>query len=96
MSPAVLYCLVILSAIAHPIWNAMMKSSGDRLLTMVGIRSTGLMLGLGWGLASGVGNGDATNEDPCRAPCKGVVRVGNGSHIPLGIYHDDAIGVAAS
>jgi drug/metabolite transporter (DMT)-like permease len=46
MSAAVLYGLVILSAIAHPIWNAMVKSSGDRLLSMVAIRATGLSLGL--------------------------------------------------
>jgi drug/metabolite transporter (DMT)-like permease len=46
MSAAVLYGLVILSAIAHPIWNAMVKSSGDRLLSMVAIRTTGLVLGL--------------------------------------------------
>jgi drug/metabolite transporter (DMT)-like permease len=46
MSATVLYGLVILSAIAHPIWNAMVKSSGDRLLSMVAIRTTGLTLGL--------------------------------------------------
>lgn len=46
MSVAVLYGLVILSAIAHPIWNAMVKSSGDRMLSMVAIRATGLVIGL--------------------------------------------------
>jgi drug/metabolite transporter (DMT)-like permease len=46
MSAALLYGLVILSAIAHPIWNAMVKASGDRLLSMVAIRATGLLLGL--------------------------------------------------
>lgn len=46
MSAALLYGLVILSAIAHPIWNAMVKSSGDRLLSMVAIRATGLLIGL--------------------------------------------------
>src|SRR5262245_44954341 len=46
MSAAFLYGLVILSAIAHPVWNAMVKSSGDRTLSMVAIRSTGLVLGL--------------------------------------------------
>ena len=46
MSAAVLYGLVILSAIAHATWNAMMKSAGDRLLTMVMIRSVGLVIGL--------------------------------------------------
>ncbi|UYN94261.1 MAG: hypothetical protein KIT25_19810 [Enhydrobacter sp.] len=46
MSAALLYGLVILSAIAHPIWNAMVKSSGDRMLSMVAIRATGLLIGL--------------------------------------------------
>src|SRR5580704_9045137 len=46
MSAAVLYGLVILSAIAHASWNAMMKSAGDRLLTMIMIRSVGLVIGL--------------------------------------------------
>ena len=46
MSAALLYGLVILSAIAHAVWNAMMKSAGDRTLTMVAIRTAGLMLGL--------------------------------------------------
>ena len=46
MTAAVLYGLVILSATAHPIWNAMVKSSGDRLLSMVAIRTTGLILGM--------------------------------------------------
>lgn len=46
MSAAFLYGLVILSAIAHATWNAMMKSAGDRTLTMVMIRSVGLVMGL--------------------------------------------------
>jgi drug/metabolite transporter (DMT)-like permease len=46
MSAAVLYGLVILSAIAHAVWNAIVKSAGDRTLTMVAIRITGLTLGL--------------------------------------------------
>jgi drug/metabolite transporter (DMT)-like permease len=46
MSAAVLYGLVILSAIAHSVWNAMMKSAGDRVMTMVAIRVVGLALGL--------------------------------------------------
>ena len=46
MSAALLYGLVILSAIAHAVWNALMKSAGDRTLTMVAIRTTGMMLGL--------------------------------------------------
>ena len=46
MSAAFLYGLVILSAIAHAVWNALMKSAGDRTLTMVAIRVAGLVLGL--------------------------------------------------
>lgn len=46
MSAAFLYGLVILSAIAHSVWNAMMKSAGDRTMTMVAIRVVGLVLGL--------------------------------------------------
>ena len=46
MSAALLYGLVILSAIAHAMWNALVKSAGDRMLTMVAIRATGMMLGL--------------------------------------------------
>jgi drug/metabolite transporter (DMT)-like permease len=46
MSAALLYGLVILSAILHAVWNALVKSAGDRTLTMVAIRTAGLMLGL--------------------------------------------------
>lgn len=46
MSAALLYGLVILSAIANATWNALMKSAGDRVLTMVAIRSVGLTFGL--------------------------------------------------
>jgi len=46
MSAAFLYGLVILSAIANSVWNAMMKSAGDRVMTMVAIRVVGLALGL--------------------------------------------------
>lgn len=46
MTSASLYGLVILSAIAHAIWNAMVKSAGDRAMTMVAIRMAGLVLGL--------------------------------------------------
>jgi hypothetical protein len=49
MSAALLYGLVILSAIAHPVWNAMVKSSGGRTLSLVAIRSAGLVLGLAAG-----------------------------------------------
>jgi drug/metabolite transporter (DMT)-like permease len=46
MTPALLYGLVILSAIAHAVWNALVKSAGDRALTMVAIRTVGMLLGL--------------------------------------------------
>ena len=46
MSAALLYGLVIGSAIAHAVWNALVKSAGDRTLTMVAIRTAGLALGL--------------------------------------------------
>ena len=46
MSAALLYGLVILSAIAHAVWNALVKSAGDRTMTMVAIRTVGMMLGL--------------------------------------------------
>jgi drug/metabolite transporter (DMT)-like permease len=46
MSVALLYGLVILSAIAHAMWNALVKSAGDRMLTMVAIRTTGMTFGL--------------------------------------------------
>lgn len=41
-----LYGLVVCSAIAHSIWNALVKSAGDRTLTMVILRTAGLCLGL--------------------------------------------------
>ncbi len=46
MSAALLYGLVIGSAIAHAVWNALVKSAGDRTLTMVAIRTVGMTLGL--------------------------------------------------
>jgi drug/metabolite transporter (DMT)-like permease len=46
MSATLLYGLVIGSAIAHAVWNALVKSAGDRALTMVAIRTAGLVLGL--------------------------------------------------
>ena len=46
MFAALLYGLVIGSAIAHAVWNALVKSAGDRALTMVAIRTAGLVLGL--------------------------------------------------
>jgi hypothetical protein len=46
MTPEGLYGLVMLSAIVHSVWNAMVKSAGNRALTMVAIRASGLALGL--------------------------------------------------
>jgi drug/metabolite transporter (DMT)-like permease len=46
MTPALLYGLVILSAIAHAVWNGLVKSAGDRTLTMVAIRTVGMTFGL--------------------------------------------------
>jgi drug/metabolite transporter (DMT)-like permease len=46
MTPALLYGLVVFSAIAHSVWNALVKSAGDRTLTMVAIRVAGLGMGL--------------------------------------------------
>jgi len=46
LSPLSLYALVLLAAIAHAAWNAMVKNSGDRLLMMAAIRVVGLALGI--------------------------------------------------
>jgi drug/metabolite transporter (DMT)-like permease len=46
MTAPFLYGLVIFSAVFHAIWNSLVKSAGDRILTMVTIRFTGLVLGL--------------------------------------------------
>jgi drug/metabolite transporter (DMT)-like permease len=46
MSAAFLYGLVVFSAIANSVWNALVKSAGDRTLTMVAIRAAGLLMGL--------------------------------------------------
>ena len=46
MSAAFLYGLVVFSAIANSVWNALVKSAGDRTLTMVAIRAAGLVMGL--------------------------------------------------
>jgi drug/metabolite transporter (DMT)-like permease len=45
-SPLLLYGLVLLSAVAHATWNALVKSAGDRLLMMAAIRLVGLTYGL--------------------------------------------------
>lgn len=45
MTPAVLYGLVLLAALGHAGWNALVKNSADRLLTMAMIRVVGLTFG---------------------------------------------------
>ena len=45
MSAFVLYGLVLFSAVAHATWNSLVKSAGNRVLTMASIRFTGLVLG---------------------------------------------------
>jgi drug/metabolite transporter (DMT)-like permease len=46
LSPTSLYGLVLLSAVAHAAWNALVKNAGDRLLMMGAIRFVGLTYGL--------------------------------------------------
>ena len=46
MSTDALWGLVLFSAIVHAVWNSLVKSAGDRVLTMVSIRLVGLVLGL--------------------------------------------------
>ena len=46
LSPLSLYGLVLLSAVAHAAWNALLKSAGDRLLMMGAIRLVGVTYGV--------------------------------------------------
>ena len=46
MSPNALYALVLVAAVGHASWNAMVKSSSDRLLMLASIRVVGLLAGL--------------------------------------------------
>jgi len=46
LSPLSLYTLVLLSAVAHAAWNALVKSADDRPLMMGAIRAVGLTYGL--------------------------------------------------
>jgi len=41
------YALVLAAAVAHAGWNALLKASGDRLLSLAAIRLVGLLLGAG-------------------------------------------------
>jgi drug/metabolite transporter (DMT)-like permease len=43
----VLYVLVLMAAVGHAVWNALIKGSGDRVLMMAAIRLVGLLFGLG-------------------------------------------------
>jgi drug/metabolite transporter (DMT)-like permease len=44
--PGLLYAIVLLAAVAHAVWNALLKSVGDRLLMMAAIRTVGFVYGL--------------------------------------------------
>ena len=46
MPDSALYALVLVAAVAHASWNAMVKNSGDRLLMLTSIRVVGLLAGL--------------------------------------------------
>ena len=46
MSPDLLYGLVLLAAVAHATWNALIKSASDRVLMMAAIRLVGMLLAL--------------------------------------------------
>lgn len=46
MSPLLLYSMVLVAALGHATWNALVKSSADRLLTMAAIRCVGLAFGI--------------------------------------------------
>jgi drug/metabolite transporter (DMT)-like permease len=46
MPPNLLYALILLAAVAHATWNALVKSATDPLLTMAAIRLVGLLFGL--------------------------------------------------
>ncbi len=45
MPDEAIYGVVLLAALAHALWNAMVKASSDRLLTLATIRAVGLVFG---------------------------------------------------
>jgi drug/metabolite transporter (DMT)-like permease len=45
MPDEAIYGVVLLAALAHALWNAMLKASSDRLLTLATIRTVGLVIG---------------------------------------------------
>ncbi len=46
MSLTILYAAVLFSALTHASWNALVKTSGDRLLLLASIRTLGMFLGI--------------------------------------------------
>jgi hypothetical protein len=46
LHPRFLYGIVLLSALGHALWNAMLKRSSDRLLMMTSMRLVGVSFGL--------------------------------------------------
>ena len=46
MNQNLLYGIVLLSAVGHAVWNALLKNATDRLIMMVAIRIVGLVYGL--------------------------------------------------
>ena len=46
MPAEVVYGVVLLAAVSHAVWNALVKASADRLLTLAVIRAVGLATGL--------------------------------------------------
>mgnify|MGYP001013396992 CR=1 FL=1 len=46
MAPELGYALVLLAAVGHAVWNALLKGAGDRLLALAAIRLVGLLLGV--------------------------------------------------
>jgi multidrug transporter EmrE-like cation transporter len=46
MNQNLLYGVVLLSAVGHAVWNALLKNATDRLAMMVAIRIVGLLYGL--------------------------------------------------
>jgi drug/metabolite transporter (DMT)-like permease len=46
MNQNLLYGIVLLSAVGHAVWNALLKNATDRLIMMIAIRIVGLLYGL--------------------------------------------------
>jgi drug/metabolite transporter (DMT)-like permease len=60
MDPSYLYGVVLLSALGHASWNALLKRSPDRLILMTGMRCVGMIYGVialafaGWPSANSI------------------------------------------